>query len=324
MRILVTGCAGFIGSNFVRWLRAQNHDVWVAGLDAFTYAGHRATMEDFIEWERFGFVFGDIRDAEDVSNLLSLTKPDWVVNFAAESHVDRSIEGPTAFVSSNVLGACTLLDECLRVGVGRFLQVSTDEVYGSVQPGEFPFREDSPLRPSSPYSASKTGADHLALAFNRTHGMDVVVTRCSNNYGPYQYPEKLLPVVIRAALQDKPIPVNGGGGHIRDWIYVDDHCRALWAVLNNGRAGEVYNVGGNGQIRNIDLVKMVLGALDKPESLIEFVEDRKGHDRVYEVDFSKVHGELGWQPGVELEVGLRKTIQWYVENDDWCERVLRP
>ncbi len=324
--MLITGGAGFIGSNFVHWLlnrsthNEQRHRLVV--LDALTYAGNLANLQGLERTESFRFVRGDIRDAELVRSVLLEEKIEFVVNFAAESHVDRSILGPLEFVRTNVEGTQILLEESRRAGVERFLQVSTDEVYGSLGPtGRF--TEDSPLKPSSPYSASKAAGDLLALATYVTHGFHVCVSRCSNNYGPYQFPEKFIPLFVTNALEDKPLPLYGDGKNIRSWLHVDDHSAALWCILCDGKAGEVYNIGGapESEKENIDTAHAILEVLQKPKQLIRMVEDRKGHDRRYAVDYSKMHREFGWEPQVKFPKGLAETVKWYCENRKWWMEV---
>ena len=329
MRYLVTGGAGFIGSNFVRCLLGERPDAEIVNLDALTYAGHLESLQDVEDHPRYQFVHGDICDADAVREAMS--RADVVFHLAAESHVDRSIVSDAPFVRTNVLGTATLLAAALEAGVRRFVQVSTDEVYGDL-PWRDPedgdasapkFTEDTPLAPRSPYSASKAAADHLALAYHTTHGMDVVVTRCSNNYGPYQYPEKLLPVVITRALEGLPAPVYGDGLYVRDWIHVQDHCSGILAAAERGRAGRVYNFGGTGERTNLALIREVLRILGRPESLVEHVKDRPGHDRRYAIDASRAEAELGWTPRVRLTEGLAETVAWYRANRAWCEAVTR-
>ena len=318
MRILVTGGCGFIGSNFVRMLLTERPDWIIHNADVLTYAGNPANLEGFVEpfGSRYVFYQADISDPNAMERVFFEAHPQAVVNFAAESHVDRSITGPLAFIQTNVVGTGVLLDTARKHKVDRFLQISTDEVYGSLGPtGRF--TELSPLQPSSPYSASKASADLLALAHFHTFKQDVLVTRCSNNYGPYQYPEKLIPLMITNAMADLPLPVYGDGMNVRDWIHVQDHNTAALAVLERGRAGEVYNIGGDGELPNLEVVKSILRDLAKPGSLIQYVTDRPGHDRRYAIDSSKIQGELGWKPQYRPEQGIRETVAWYVENRAW-------
>src|SRR6516165_393630 len=321
MNVLVTGGCGFIGSNLVRHLRIERPDWTVVNLDLLTYAGNLENLRELETDARHAFVRGDIGDREFVESMLEQHRIDAVLHLAAESHVDRSILGPELFVRTNVLGTQVLLEACYRKKVRRFVMVSTDEVYGSLGPTGA-FTETSPIQPSSPYSASKAAADLLALAFHHTFGLDVVVTRCSNNYGPYQFPEKLIPLMVVNALHDEPLPVYGDGGNVRDWLHVEDHCRALLAILERGRAGEVYNIGGGAEMRNIDIVKLVLGLLNKSEKLIRFVKDRPGHDRRYAIDASKAKAELGWSPAHTFQQGLEETVRWYVDNRSWWQNVI--
>ena len=321
MNILVTGGAGFIGSNFIRFLLRERSENRVVNLDKLTYAGNLDNLAGLEQGvgERYRFVRGDIADPEVVDEALS-DSLDAVVNFAAESHVDRSIESAEDFIRTNVNGTLTLLERSRRHGISRFVQISTDEVYGSLGPtGKF--TEETPLTPRSPYSASKAGADLLAQAFFETYGMDVVITRCSNNYGPYQFPEKLIPLMITNALENKPLPVYGDGLYVRDWIHVEDHCRALLLVLEKGKAGEVYNIGGGNEWPNIEIVRLILRKVNKPENLIRYVSDRPGHDRRYAVDFHKIERELGWKPSMDFSKGIEETIDWYGENRSWWERI---
>jgi dTDP-glucose 4,6-dehydratase len=318
MRLLITGGAGFIGSNFVRRRRAAHPDERLVVLDALTYAGNLASLSDVSDIE---FVKGDIRDAALVKDLLAREGIDTVVNFAAESHVDRSILGPAAFVDTNVVGTATLLEASRQAGVTRFLQISTDEVYGDLAPDDPPFTEETPLRPRSPYAATKASADHLVAAYFETYGFPVLITRCSNNYGPYQFPEKLIPLMIQNALADQPLPVYGDGLQVRDWLHVEDHCDAIAAVLDRGRVGEVYNVGGRSERTNLSIVKALLALVGKPESLIRHVTDRPGHDRRYAIECEKIERELGWAPRHALESGLADTVRWYRENGAWLDQV---
>ncbi len=332
MRLLVTGGAGFIGGNFIRYMLAGHAGCRVVNLDKLTYAGNLENLWDVEADPRYRFVRGDIADPADVERAVAAAREAWggldaVVNFAAESHVDRSIEDPAVFLRTNVLGTQVLLDAARRHGGVRFLQVSTDEVYGTLTEEEDPWTEESPLRPNSPYSASKAAADLLARAYGRTYGLPVLITRCSNNYGPYQFPEKLIPLVITNALEGRPIPIYGDGRNIRDWVHVEDHCRALDLVLRGGRAGEVYNVAGANERRNLDVVRAILRELGlpdepgKPDCPIRFVADRPGHDWRYAMDATKLRRELGWEPGWDLAAGLRATVRWYRENRPWWERV---
>ncbi|MFZ5471757.1 MAG: dTDP-glucose 4,6-dehydratase [Myxococcota bacterium] len=321
MNVLVTGGCGFIGSNLVRHLRAQRPGWKVVNLDKLTYAGNLENLKDLEGDQGHVFVRGDISNRELVEHLIRQHGVDAVMHLAAESHVDRSILGPEAFTVTNVLGTQLLLEASRAAGVKRFLMVSTDEVYGSLGPTGA-FAESSPLRPSSPYSASKTSADLFALAYHHTFGLDVVVTRCSNNFGKYQFPEKLIPLMVVNALHDKPLPVYGDGANVRDWLHVEDHCQALLVALEKGKAGEVYNIGGGAERKNIEIVKLILQLLGKPESLIKFVKDRPGHDRRYAIDPAKVKAELGWTPAHTFERGLEETVRWYVENRPWWERVM--
>lgn len=320
MKVLVTGGAGFIGSNFIRFMLKTHKDIQVINFDALTYAGNLENLAGVSADSRYTFIQGDIVDAEAVRTALAAGL-DAIVHFAAESHVDRSISGPEKFVQTNVMGTQVLLEEARKRGISKFVHVSTDEVYGSL--GETGlFTEQTPIAPNSPYSASKAGSDLLARAYFETYGLPVVITRCSNNYGPYQFPEKLIPLMITRALADKELPVYGDGLNIRDWLHVEDHCRAIDSVLRHGQPGEVYNIGGNNERTNVDIVRKILGELGKPESLITYVEDRLGHDRRYGIDGSKIMIELGWRPVYTFETGIRETIRWYVENREWWERIL--
>lgn len=317
--ILVAGGLGFIGSNFILMLLESDAGYRVANLDAMTYAGNPLNLKSVEEDPRYAFHKGDAADAEFVESVFGEVKPDAVVNFVAESHVDRSISSTTPFVHSNVLGAQVMLDACLMHGT-RMLQVSTDEVYGSLGDSGA-FSEDSPIQPNNPYSATKAAADMLCRAYHKTHGLDVVVTRCSNNYGPRQFPEKLIPLMIHKALAGEQLPVYGDGMHVRDWIYVDDHCRALLAVMQQGRAGEVYNIGGGNEIPNLRLVEKLLDKLDKSRDLISHVADRPGHDRRYAIDCAKLKTELSWRPEVDFEQGIAMTVDWYKRNADWLAAI---
>jgi dTDP-glucose 4,6-dehydratase len=319
MKVLVTGGAGFIGSNFVLYMLNKYPDYQVINLDALTYAGNLENLSSIQNNPRYTFVKGDITDRQLVNDLFE-KGVDVVVHFAAESHVDRSILEPDIFVRTNVLGTQVLLDAAKKYGVKKFVHVSTDEVYGTL--GETGlFTETTPLAPNSPYSASKAGSDLLVRAYHETFGLPVNITRCSNNYGPYQFPEKLIPLVIANALNDKSLPVYGDGLNIRDWLYVEDHCSAIDLVLHKGVNGEVYNIGGNNERTNIQIVKTILAELGKPESLIQFVQDRPGHDRRYGIDATKIRTELGWVPKHNFETGIKETIRWYLENQEWWKRI---
>ncbi len=319
MKILVTGGAGFIGSNLLYYLMETYPDYYFVNLDKLTYAGNLENLKGLEERENYRFIKGDITDRRLLEPIFQ-TGLDGVMHLAAESHVDRSIEQPDIFVMTNVLGTQVLLDLARKYKVTRFLHVSTDEVYGSLGPTGY-FTEETPLAPNSPYSASKTGSDLLVRAAYHTFGQNVVITRCSNNYGPYQFPEKLIPLMISNALEDKELPVYGDGLNIRDWLYVKDHCRAIDTVFHRGRAGEVYNIGGNNEKANIEIVKLILNALGKPESLIKYVKDRPGHDRRYAIDAAKIEKELGWEPQVIFKEGIKQTISWYLEHRDWWQRI---
>ena len=324
MKILVTGAAGFIGSNFVFHMRKAHPEYDIIALDSLTYAGNLETLAPVMEEDHFTFVRCDITDREGVRKVFEEHHPDVVVNFAAESHVDRSIEDPGVFLRTNILGTQVLMDACREFGIRRFHQVGTDEVYGDLpldRPDLF-FTEDPPLQASSPYSASKASADLLTMAYHRTYGLPVTISRCSNNYGPYQFPEKLIPLMIANALADKPLPVYGTGENVRDWLYVEDHCRAIDMILENGKVGEVYNIGGHNERSNLDVVKTILKQLGKPESLITFVGDRKGHDLRYAIDPSKIHGELGWMPETKFDDGICQTIDWYLNNESWWKNII--
>ena len=316
--ILVTGGAGFIGSNFVRYMVEKYSDYHIINLDALTYCGNLENLKDIEDKDNYIFVKGDIRDKAIVDELVE--KSDYVINFAAESHVDRSIADPEIFIKSNVLGTQVLLNAAKEHGVEKYIQISTDEVYGTLGKTGY-FTEDTPLKPNSPYSASKAGGDLIARAYHETFGLPVNITRCSNNYGPYQFPEKLIPLMISNALEDKKLPVYGDGKNVRDWLHVHDHCSAIDLVLHDAKPGEVYNIGGNNEKQNIEIVKLILGELGKDESLIEFVTDRLGHDRRYAIDSTKIQEELSWKPEYTFEVGIRKTIQWYLDNQDWMSQV---
>ena len=324
MTIIVTGGAGFIGVNFIFYLMEQHPEDRVICLDKLTYAGNAESLEPVMGKENFRFVCADICDRDAVYRLFDEEHPDVVVNFAAESHVDRSIEEPGVFLQTNIMGTAVLMDACRKYGIRRYHQVSTDEVYGDLpldRPDLF-FTEETPIHTSSPYSSSKAAADLLVQAYHRTYGLPVTISRCSNNYGPYQFPEKLIPLMIANAVADKPLPVYGEGINVRDWLYVEDHCRAIDLIVRQGRVGEVYNIGGHNERRNIDIVRTICKLMDKPESLITYVADRKGHDQRYAIDPAKIHGELGWLPETRFEEGIRKTVQWYLDNRGWWEKIV--
>ena len=324
MKLLITGGAGFIGSNFIFYMLKKHPDDSIICLDSLTYAGNLSTLSSVMDLPNFRFVKDSITDRRAVYRLFEEERPDVVVNFAAESHVDRSIENPEVFLETNITGTAVLMDACRIYGIRRYHQVSTDEVYGDLpldRPDLF-FTEQTPLHTSSPYSASKAGADLLVQAYYRTYGLPVTISRCSNNYGPYQFPEKLIPLMIINALHDKPLPVYGKGENVRDWLYVEDHCKAIDLILQNGRAGKVYNIGGHNEMRNIDIVRLICRALGKPESLITYVTDRKGHDMRYAIDPSKIHSELGWLPETRFEDGIERTIAWYLSNQDWWKTII--
>jgi len=322
MRCLVTGGAGFIGANYIRRRLACSDDHIVC-LDLLTYSGSLDNLEGALDDDKLSFIEGDVNDRSMVLGLFRKEHFDQVVHFAAESHVDRSIEDPSAFLKTNVLGTQNLLDACQEFDVGRFHNVSTDEVYGDLplDRKDLKFTEDRALRPSSPYSASKAAADLLCLAYHRTYGLPVTISRCSNNYGPYQFPEKLIPRMIMLALRDEKLPIYGNGENVRDWLHVSDHCTAIDAILKKGHPGEVYNVGGNCEMRNIDLVKLILRHLGKGEELLSFVPDRKGHDLRYAIDNDKISRDLGWSPSVTFDKGMKDTIDWYLNNGRWLERI---
>ncbi len=320
MVLLVTGGCGFIGSNFIRYYRQTHPDHKVINLDKLTYAGNPANLADLENLPGYLFVRGDICDREAVDAILGEHQVAAIINFAAETHVDRSITGPAVFMETNAGGTNVLLDAAREEGIGRFVQVSTDEVYGSLGE-EGSFTEQTPLHPNSPYAASKAAGDLLVQAYHHTYGLPAMITRCSNNYGPYQFPEKLIPLMISNALAGKSLPVYGDGLNVRDWLHVHDHCVAVDLVLQKGRPGEAYNIGGGNEWRNIDLVRLLLKTLDRPESLISFVKDRPGHDRRYAIDASKIARELGWKPSIAFGDGLGETVQWYLGNESWRRRV---
>ena len=324
MKILVTGGAGFIGGNFVQYMVNKYPDDMIVNLDLLTYAGNLETCQPIEDKPNYKFIKGDIADRAMIFDLFEKERFDVVVNFAAESHVDRSIINPEIFVRTNVMGTTTLLDACVEYGIQRYHQVSTDEVYGDLpldRPDLF-FTEESPLHTSSPYSSSKAAADLFVLAYHRTYGLPVTISRCSNNYGAYQFPEKLIPLMISRALDNKPLPIFGDGKNIRDWLHVYDHCVAIDLILKKGKVGEVYNIGGHNEKSNIEVVQTILKALHKPESLIRFVEDRKGHDRRYAIDASKIEKELGWKPIYQFNTGIQETIQWYLDHKEWWEHII--
>ena len=324
MVILVTGGAGFIGSNFIYYELDKYAEDRIVCIDALTYAGNLETLEEALKNERFVFYRGDIADGEFVNGVFAKEHPDIVVNFAAESHVDRSIEAPDIFLRTNVIGTMTLLEACRNYGIQRFHQVGTDEVYGDLplDRTDLFFTEETPIHTSSPYSASKAAADLLVLAYHRTYGLPVTISRCSNNYGPYHFPEKLIPLMISRALADESLPVYGSGENVRDWLYVKDHCSAIDLVMRKGRNGEVYNIGGHNERTNLQVVKTILKELGKPETLITYVKDRPGHDMRYAIDPTKIRSELGWQPETSFDDGIKQTIRWYLDNRMWWEHIL--
>lgn len=322
--VLITGGAGFIGSNFVYHMLKEHPDDKIVCVDCLTYAGNMSTLAEAMKNERFVFYKTNICDRAGIYKIFETEHPDIVVNFAAESHVDRSIETPEIFLQTNILGTQVMMDACRKYGIGRYHQVSTDEVYGDLpldRPDLF-FTENTPIRTSSPYSASKASADLLVQAYHRTFGLPVTISRCSNNYGPYHFPEKLIPLTIANCLNDKPLPVYGEGLNVRDWLYVEDHCHAIDLIIHRGREGEVYNVGGHNEMRNIDIVKLICDYLGKPYSLIKHVADRKGHDMRYAIDPTKIHDELGWLPETKFADGIKKTIDWYLDNREWWETIV--
>ena len=324
MVILVTGGAGFIGSNFIYYELDKYAEDRIVCIDALTYAGNLETLEEALKNERFVFYRGDIADGEFVNGVFAKEHPDIVVNVAAESHVDRSIEAPDIFLRTNVIGTMTLLEACRNYGIQRFHQVGTDEVYGDLplDRTDLFFTEETPIHTSSPYSASKAAADLLVLAYHRTYGLPVTISRCSNNYGPYHFPEKLIPLMISRALADESLPVYGSGENVRDWLYVKDHCSAIDLVMRKGRNGEVYNIGGHNERTNLQVVKTILKELGKPETLITYVKDRPGHDMRYAIDPTKIRSELGWQPETSFDDGIKQTIRWYLDNRTWWEHIL--
>jgi len=324
LKLIVTGGAGFIGGNFVHYMLQEHPGDQIICLDKLTYAGNLSTLADVMDHPNFQFVKMDICDRDSVYGLFEKEKPDVVINFAAESHVDRSIENPEIFLQTNIIGTSVLMDACRKYGIQRYHQVSTDEVYGDLpldRPDLF-FTEETPIHTSSPYSSSKAGADLLVMAYYRTYGLPVTISRCSNNYGPYHFPEKLIPLMIINALHDRPLPIYGDGLNVRDWLYVEDHCRAIDLIIRKGKVGEVYNVGGHNEMRNIDIVKLICQELGKPGSLITHVTDRKGHDRRYAIDPEKIHRELGWLPETKFADGIKKTIHWYLTHQKWWEDII--
>lgn len=324
MKIIVTGGAGFIGGNFVHYMINKYPDYEIICLDKLTYAGNLETLEPVMDKKGFKFVKGDIADREFIYKLFEDEKPDVVVNFAAESHVDRSITDPGIFLQTNIIGTGVLLDACRIYGIQRYHQVSTDEVYGDLpldRPDLF-FTETTPLHTSSPYSASKASADLLVLAYHRTFKIPVTISRCSNNYGPYHFPEKLIPLMIANCLNDRPLPVYGKGENVRDWLYVEDHCRAIDMIIHDGRVGEVYNIGGHNERTNLQVVETIIDALGKSRDLIQYVTNRPGHDMRYAIDPTKIHDELGWEPTTKFDDGIKKTIEWYLNNKQWWEKII--
>ena len=322
-KILVTGGAGFIGSNFIYYMLENHEDCELVCLDSLTYAGSIKTLEPVLSHPRFKFVKGDITDRNLVYHLFETEQFDIVVNFAAESHVDRSIDNPEVFLNTNIVGTSVLLDAFNKFGIRRYHQVSTDEVYGDLPLDSTDlFTETTPLHTSSPYSASKASADLLVMAYHRTYGTPVTISRCSNNYGPYQFPEKLIPLMISKAKADQKLPVYGDGMNVRDWLYVEDHCSAIDLIIHKGTIGEVYNIGGNNERHNIEIVKIILDTVGKDESLIQYVKDRPGHDRRYAIDATKIKNELGWEPKTNFSEGIVKTLDWYQANEDWIQNIL--
>ena len=324
MKIIVTGGAGFIGGNFVHYMVNKYSDYEIICLDALTYAGNMQTLETIIEKSNFKFIKGDIADRDLVYKLFENENPDVVVNFAAESHVDRSITNPDIFLKTNIMGTGVLLDACRKYGIKRYHQVSTDEVYGDLplDRTDLFFTEETPIHTSSPYSASKASADLLVQAYYRTFKVPVTISRCSNNYGPYHFPEKLIPLMIVNALNDKELPVYGNGENVRDWLYVEDHCRAIDLIIHKGTVGEVYNIGGHNEKTNLDVVKTIIKELGKDENLIKYVTDRPGHDMRYAIDPTKIRNELGWEPATRFDEGIKKTIEWYLDNKKWWENII--
>ena len=324
MKIIVTGGAGFIGGNYIHIMLEKHPEDEIICLDALTYAGNMETLEPVMQKPNFKFIKGDIADRAGVYELFATEKPDIVINFAAESHVDRSLVNPELFLQTNIIGTGVLLDACHKYGIKRYHQVSTDEVYGDLpldRPDLF-FTEETPIHTSSPYSASKASADLLVLAYHRTFGVPVTISRCSNNYGPYHFPEKLIPLMIANALNNKPLPVYGTGENVRDWLYVEDHCTAIDLIVRKGRVGEVYNIGGHNEKTNLEVVREILKELGKGEESISYVTDRLGHDRRYAIDPTKIKNELGWEPTTDFKEGIKKTIVWYLEHKPWWQRII--
>lgn len=324
MNIIVTGGAGFIGGNFCHYMTKKYPEDVILCIDKLTYAGNMETLEPIMDLPNFKFFQADIADRDAIYQIFETEKPDIVVNFAAESHVDRSITDPEVFLRTNIIGTSVMLDACRKYGIKRYHQVSTDEVYGDlpIERKDLFFTEETPIHTSSPYSASKASADLLVQAYHRTYGLPCTISRCSNNYGPYHFPEKLIPLMISNALNDKELPVYGKGENVRDWLYVEDHCIAIDLIIRKGTVGEVYNIGGHNERTNLEVVKTVLAELNKPESLITYVTDRPGHDRRYAIDPTKIHNELGWLPATSFDEGIKKTVQWYLDNRTWWENII--
>ncbi len=323
MTIVVTGGAGFIGGNFIHYMIRKYPDYKIVCFDKLTYAGNIGTLASVMDNSNFKFIKGDIADKNDIENLFENNSPDIIVNFAAESHVDRSIKNPGVFLNTNIIGTQVLMDACRKYGIKRFHQISTDEVYGDLpldRPDLF-FTEETPIHTSSPYSASKASADLLTQAYHRTYGLPVTISRCSNNYGPYQFPEKLIPLMLIKALNNENLPVYGNGQNVRDWIYVEDHCRAIDMIIHNDKIGEIYNIGGHNEMQNIDIVRLILKELGKSEDIITYVTDRKGHDLRYAINPAKIYNSLGWQPETMFASGIVKTIKWYLDNQNWWKDI---
>ena len=323
-KILVTGGMGFIGSNFIRYVFSKNQDFKIINVDKLTYAGNPENLKDIEKSfpNNYKFYKADICDFELIDRIIQKEKVDYIINFAAESHVDRSIDNPTLCCDTNIIGTQSLLNAAKKSQIKKYIQISTDEVYGSLNFGDSPFKETTPLSPNSPYSASKASSDLLTYAYFKTFGLPINITRCSNNYGPYQFPEKLIPLIINNASNDKELPVYGKGINIRDWIYVSDHCSAIYKVFLKGKIGDIYNIGGDSEISNIELVKKLIKFLNKPESLIKFVKDRPGHDLRYAINHDKISKELDWKPKISIEQGLKMTVEWYLDNNSWLDNVI--